>query len=313
MSAVSQIDVFVDRRFEDFDDMSEALNQWDLSVRQIDRGTFRGRLFNACIGEVLLAAAEYGRSMVQEGATPSTMRTFALLVSPESRFIWRRQEVTSDDLLIFPVSGELSCVTDQQFSVFAFSIPEEMLEEACERNHVTAPLSGLLRCEKVPSRSVPFLRRKLLDVVNSWWRLNPVQIIQWQTGVADVIVKILARDAATHYSPLTQLQDRALRQAEALIRQYPGEPLSVGDLCAAVNVSERTLRTAFVKYFGIAPAAYMIANRLNGVRHDLKAGQFRSIHDVASRWGFWHMGQFAADFRRHFGALPSQTLERFAC
>ncbi len=27
---------------------------------------------------------------------------------------------------------------------------------------------------------------------------------------------------------------------------------------------------------------------------------------VANPWGFWHLGQFAADFRRQFGELPSQ-------
>jgi len=29
---------------------------------------------------------------------------------------------------------------------------------------------------------------------------------------------------------------------------------------------------------------------------------------VANAWGFWHMGQFARDYRRLFGELPSDTL-----
>jgi len=39
-----------------------------------------------------------------------------------------------------------------------------------------------------------------------------------------------------------------------------------------------------------------------------KHGQPPNIVDVASRWGFWHMGQLAADYRKHFGELPSETL-----
>ena len=31
------------------------------------------------------------------------------------------------------------------------------------------------------------------------------------------------------------------------------------------------------------------------------------IAEIANGWGFWHMGQFAADYRQHFGALPSET------
>jgi AraC family ethanolamine operon transcriptional activator len=32
------------------------------------------------------------------------------------------------------------------------------------------------------------------------------------------------------------------------------------------------------------------------------------VHEVAQRWGFWHTGEFAADYCRLFGELPSQTL-----
>jgi len=32
------------------------------------------------------------------------------------------------------------------------------------------------------------------------------------------------------------------------------------------------------------------------------------IGTIANRCGFWHMGRFAADYRRLFGELPSETL-----
>ncbi|UCG61547.1 MAG: helix-turn-helix domain-containing protein [Candidatus Zixiibacteriota bacterium] len=35
-----------------------------------------------------------------------------------------------------------------------------------------------------------------------------------------------------------------------------------------------------------------------------------TIADVANHWGFWHMGQFSADYRRLFGELPLETLRR---
>jgi len=35
-----------------------------------------------------------------------------------------------------------------------------------------------------------------------------------------------------------------------------------------------------------------------------------TLADVANRYGFWPMGQFAADFRKQFGELPSAILRR---
>jgi AraC family transcriptional regulator, ethanolamine operon transcriptional activator len=32
------------------------------------------------------------------------------------------------------------------------------------------------------------------------------------------------------------------------------------------------------------------------------------VIDVATEWGFWHMGHFAHDYRVMFGEAPSQTL-----
>jgi AraC-like DNA-binding protein len=38
------------------------------------------------------------------------------------------------------------------------------------------------------------------------------------------------------------------------------------------------------------------------------AGDTATVHAIAERWGFWHTGEFASDYRRLFGQLPSETL-----
>jgi AraC family ethanolamine operon transcriptional activator len=60
----------------------------------------------------------------------------------------------------------------------------------------------------------------------------------------------------------------------------------------------------------VSPAYYFKARRLNGVRAELRDGDpaSTSVQAVALRWGFWHLGQFSVDYRRHFGELPSVTL-----
>lgn len=59
-------------------------------------------------------------------------------------------------------------------------------------------------------------------------------------------------------------------------------------------------------------AHYMKAHRLNSVHKDLGRDDpsLRKISDVANKWGFWHLGQFARDYRNWFGELPSDTYRR---
>ena len=55
---------------------------------------------------------------------------------------------------------------------------------------------------------------------------------------------------------------------------------------------------------------YLKRLRLNGVHRALRVADKANtrIIDVATAWGFWHMGHFASDYRAMFGVSPSQTL-----
>ena len=60
----------------------------------------------------------------------------------------------------------------------------------------------------------------------------------------------------------------------------------------------------------MSPGAYLRALRLNAVRRELKspAARSKTVQDAAAAWGFWHLSQFALDYRKLFGERPSQTL-----
>lgn len=57
---------------------------------------------------------------------------------------------------------------------------------------------------------------------------------------------------------------------------------------------------------------HLRAVRLERARLDLSRGGDgdTSVTEVALRWGFGHLGQFAADYKRRFGELPSQSLRK---
>ena len=83
-------------------------------------------------------------------------------------------------------------------------------------------------------------------------------------------------------------------------------------MCLAVNVESRVLLYCFQEVLGLAPVAYLKYLRLNHVRRQLMLAdtQLGDIGNVAARWGFWHMSRFASEYRKLFGELPSETVQR---
>ena len=102
----------------------------------------------------------------------------------------------------------------------------------------------------------------------------------------------------------------ALKTAIDYIQATPHNNISLSAFCAENNINERTLQRAFLEHYGITAKSYAKAHRLNHVFKTLSASDSSDtrISDIASNHGFWHMGQFAADYRLHFGELPSETL-----
>jgi len=93
-------------------------------------------------------------------------------------------------------------------------------------------------------------------------------------------------------------------------RRLP-EPIKLGDLCRACEVSARTLEYGFRQVYDTTPIAFIRSQRLTRSRSALlRAASHASISATARACGFTHMGQYSRDYRRLFGETPSLTLAR---
>ena len=93
-------------------------------------------------------------------------------------------------------------------------------------------------------------------------------------------------------------------------RQY--EPAYLAEICRAIGVSERTLRTCCHEYFGMGPMHYLWLRRMHLARRALLGAdpQTTTVTTVATDYGFWELGRFSVDYRMLFGELPSASLRR---
>jgi AraC-like DNA-binding protein len=102
-----------------------------------------------------------------------------------------------------------------------------------------------------------------------------------------------------------------LRRALAYIDDHADGPVTVADIAAAARVTVRALQYAFRRHLDTTPLGQLRRVRLSRTHHDLlNAGPERgtTVTEIASRWGFWHPGRFAALYRETYGRSPRQTL-----
>jgi AraC family ethanolamine operon transcriptional activator len=80
------------------------------------------------------------------------------------------------------------------------------------------------------------------------------------------------------------------------------------EICAALNVSARTLSRCCADHLGVSPMQYLRLRRMNLARKELKRSHFPgAVTKAAMKFGFWHLGRFAEEYRFLFGETPSRS------
>ena len=137
-------------------------------------------------------------------------------------------------------------------------------------------------------------------------RLSPVlqDIIKYE--VPYLLAQTLLFSEAQQTNSALEKRTHALKTAVEYIKITPRKSSSFSKFCRETSINERTLQRAFLDQYGVSPKSYAQAYHLNNVYKTLVKGnpESTSISEVASNFGFWHMSQFAKDYRRHFGELP---------
>jgi AraC-like DNA-binding protein len=116
------------------------------------------------------------------------------------------------------------------------------------------------------------------------------------------------RDELTR--PERSWRPRPLRRAIDVIHTDPAHPWGVVELARLADVSVRSLQAVFHRHTGLTPMAYLRELRLAHVHEELRRSRpdRTTVAAVAHRWGFGHLGRFAAAYRERYGISPSVTL-----
>jgi AraC-like DNA-binding protein len=126
----------------------------------------------------------------------------------------------------------------------------------------------------------------------------------WQGQPLAAVTRIPAGDAAKMRLPL-----RYRRAYQYIMEHLNDENLSVRQVAAHVDVTERALQLAFRSHLGMTPFELIRTRRMERIRDDLRQETGGcGVREVAARWGITNRSTLSNSYRAHFDETPTQTL-----
>ena len=300
-------------KYHSLDELREALQAWEVEYVQTEPGALNVDSLIVQAPGFHFAHNSFGRKNHRKALSPEGCRTFFIPSGPQLPYTAFCQPVLHDQILAIPRSREYEAVASGGTNVFSLSIAEEELQRLAQV--IDAPDMPETIAGGTTFTPVPAALTELRTVLWSMSRRGRAQELEQCfapvcAAAKTALASCLAGSVECgEFSP-PRRRDMALKAALEFMEENAGEMITVADLCQAARVSARTLLYAFRERFDTTPKAYLQAYRLRMVQRELLFRGAQRVTDAATKWGFWHMGQFAADYKRQFGELPSHTRKR---
>ncbi|GHB73913.1 transcriptional regulator [Streptomyces viridiviolaceus] len=297
--------------------VTKTFAEHDMSVG--DRATLDCRLDLTPSGRLTLARLGYGTDVTIFGPPMRSVYHVNLPVSGASTVQQNGTTRTStagrSGIAMLP-NGPVTMWWSPDGVQYAIKLPKELLE-AHAAKLTGRPVDGGIRfalefdLSSAPGQmlnaTVSFLYAELLRP-DGLATMPTVRHELESALMTQLLMTIPSQLSETlHGKPAHSRRTRIMQVVE-YIDEHPHLELSTADLAAVAGIGERSLQAGFRDLVGMSPRAYVRVVRLDRVHLELSTGTPESVTDVAARWGFFHPGRFAQQYRDRFGVLPSDTV-----
>ena len=321
MQPANQTSSAVEIRYcRNIDEQAMLLDAWNQSYCQISRGPFDGSVSSFAAGGVRVLVERLNRTVYQRGQVARSRLAVGIPFQLEGHALLCGQTSHRDGLHVFSGDGGFEFLSPDTHLVVNLEIEPDAIGDHLLRSQLDeiAPLlgarPGVLNVDPARLQGFREVLKPLLDAVSATPTLLDDGGVAASfeksviCGLAEALQEMRDADPHGNVEARTARNWQLVRSVRELVEESPDCPLSVAELCARFRASRRTLQYAFEDTVGVNPSAYIRAVRLDHVRRELRAAG--SVTEVATRWGFWHFGNFSNEYRGQFGELPSETWRR---
>lgn len=290
---------------------------WALRYEQMSPGKFSGRLHQVHLPDMTVLREDTNIGLRQRGRLDSDVYGFAMALHDHQELFFSGKLVPPHAIMCGK-GDDVDMQTPPNFSLIAVAVRRSLLNPLWERMY-HKPLAPWLEKQLVlgttaiKAQCLRDTQIAALAYCSENAALHPSAEVLQQLRDEILIEWIEALPSQVDTSDLISLarKKKLVDKACEVMMSHTDEALSILEICSQVGTSRRKLNTCFQDVLGTTPVKYLRSLRLNSVRRALRAaGPNETIQNIAARWGFWHLSQFAQDYRKLFGELPSASLRK---
>lgn len=300
--------------------LARSISGWSQDYQRLKGGAFRGHLSEICLGDAQVFLEQTSHALRQICCVPAGYVWFGLPMSEERYVRINGAMVQSGRIAVHRGGVDFELVTPDGLQFWGIVVREETLADYARQFERE---DWLGRALLNPVLGVNEARKRFVQQTCGGILRHPLErqaitlSVQARELLADKTLSLLF-SLFDSVEPIRAERCRDWRRyrlvemADAYVRSCSDRLVTISELCRALNVSRRALQAHFQEVLGVSPHAYIRAVSLNGVRRHLlrEDSPCGSVQDAAAAYGFWHMSQFARDYRLMFGERPSETLRR---
>jgi AraC-like DNA-binding protein len=141
---------------------------------------------------------------------------------------------------------------------------------------------------------------------------NPGVACALEQELVHAMIACLTGHATREAERHSRQHAKVIARFEDFLMARRNAPVHLIEVCTAIGVSERTLRSCCQEHFGMGPIRYLWLRRMHLARRSLLRADpaTASVTSAATEYGFWELGRFSVEYRALFGESPSASLRR---
>lgn len=300
----------------DFEELQEASSDWDQQYFQMDAGQFEGRLELTQVGSRQIFREFWGKKLRYQGTTPAGSFAFALRLDQGEDANWVGQCSNADSVIFQPPGQEAEFVSSGGWDALVLSISEDELSSTLMAltggEDMRNALCGVLPLPPQAAHKLRFHGYGFLERSRRNCHADEPGLVK----ASEQFARMFLWEVVQALAPPTLTVDpckssKIVSQATDMVLNENSGAVGLLEICNELKVSLRTLHYSFQDITGMSPATWLRRVRLNQVYKALNKASPDEImvKQVALDNGFFHGGHFSKQYLKHFGCLPSETLQ----